>query len=88
MGGWFTYLGDCGEALVGGKARRLEGDPLVEFGGPHVEMHLWWVGGWVGWWLAYRKVEENEAIRMSYCKLGMGGWVDGSGGWVGGRDLP
>ena len=41
------------------------------------------VGGWVGEWLSYvytaRKVEENEAVRMSYCGLGMGGWV---GGWM------
>ena len=29
----------------------------------------------------YGKVEENEAVRMSYCELGLGGWV---GGWVGG----
>ena len=29
------------------------------------------MGGWV---------EENEAVRMSYCELGVG-WV---GGWVGG----
>ena len=45
-----------------------------------------WVGGWVDW------VEEKEAVRMSYCVLGVGlielldsaregGWV---GGWVGG----
>ena len=34
------------------------------------------MGGWVGW------IEENEAIRMGYCKEGfgwVGGWVDG---WV------
>ena len=31
-----------------------------------------WVGGWVGW------IEENEAVGMSYCKLGVR-WV---GGWV------
>ena len=30
--------------------------------------------------LVHRKVEEEEAIPMSYCGLGMGGWV---GGWVG-----
>ncbi len=28
------------------------------------------VGGWVGGW-----IEENEAVRMSYCGLCMGGWV-------------
>ena len=30
------------------------------------------VGGWVGW------VEEDEAVRMSYCEVGVGRWV---GGW-------
>ena len=30
-----------------------------------------WVGGWVG----YGKVEENEAVRMRCCGLGEGGWV-------------
>ena len=41
------------------------------------------MGGWVG----DRKVEEDEAVRMSYCEIGVGGWVDGweeVGGWVGG----
>ena len=40
-------------------------------------------------------VEEKEAVRLSYCKLG-GGWVGGRmsywtvwvGGWVGGWDVP
>ena len=26
-----------------------------------------WVDGWVGGWVGYGKVEENEAVRMSYC---------------------
>ena len=42
------------------------------------------------------RVEENEAVRMRCCKLGVGGWVEenetvgmsycelGVGGWVGG----
>ena len=30
------------------------------------------MGGWVG-----GKKEENEAVRMSYCGGGMGGWVVG-----------
>ena len=30
------------------------------------------MGGWVG----YGKIEENEAVRMSYCKLWVGGWVE------------
>ena len=52
--------------LLGVLVTVVEGttDPLCLFG---------WVGGWVGW------VEENEAVRMSYCELGI--WV---GGWVGG----
>ena len=33
-----------------------------------------WVGGWVGCCM-HRKVEENEAVGMSYCALG--GWVGG-----------
>ena len=39
------------------------------------------MGGWVG----YRKVEEKEAVRMSYCGLGdwEGVWV---GVWVGGKE--
>ena len=33
-----------------------------------------------------KKEEENEAVGMSYCGLGLGGWV---GGWVGGwLDVP
>ena len=39
--------------------------------------------GWVGRLVVW--VEENEAVRMSYCKPGLGGWV---GGWVGGSDVP
>ena len=34
----------------------------------------WWVGGWVGGWVGW--VEEDEAVRMSYWKLGFG-WVGG-----------
>ena len=37
-----------------------------------------WVGGWVGGWFGW--IEEDEAVRMSYCTIGEGGWV---GGWVG-----
>ena len=46
------------------------------------------------------KKEEDEALRMSYCGLGVGGWVGGGkggwnevcargkmGGWVGGTYL-
>ena len=49
------------------------------------------VGGWVGGWVGLGWVEEDEAVRMSCCELGVrvGGWVDGGGvnevgGWVGG----
>ena len=34
------------------------------------------VGGWVGEWVGW--VEEKEAVRMSYCELGVG-WVGGEG---------
>ena len=47
------------------------------------------VGGWVGFvftlvsgWVGDGKIEEDEAVRMSYCELGVGGWV-GEVGWVG-----
>ena len=52
------------------------------------------MGGWVGGWVGDRKVEEDEAVRMNYCELGVG-WVGGMsclsheqedrwvGGWVG-----
>ena len=30
-----------------------------------------WVGGWMGGWVVER-VEEKEAVRMSYCELGVG----------------
>ena len=39
------------------------------------------MGGWVGGWVV-EKIEETQAVGMSYCGLGLGGWV---GGWVGGR---
>ena len=54
----------------------------------------WVGGGWVGGWVGDRKVEENEAVRMSYWNVY--GWVGRGGkgglnellgtvgGWVGG----
>ena len=39
---------------------------------------IWGEGGWVGW------EEEKEAVGMSYCGFGMGGWVGGWGGRGGG----
>ena len=32
----------------------------------------------------YRKIQENEAVGMGYCELGVW-WVGWVGGWVGGR---
>ena len=32
------------------------------------------VGGWVGGWVS-RKMEGNEAVEVSYCVSGLGGWV-------------
>ena len=52
-----------------------------------------WVGGWVGGlnreerdggWVGDRKIEEDEAVIMSYCELG-GEWVGGGGGGRGGE---
>ena len=68
-----------------------------EVGGWHGELAgglEGWVGGWVeeiwvGGWVV-EKIEENEAVGMSYCELGVwwvGGWVSRHiwiGGWVGG----
>ena len=34
-------------------------------------------GGWIGGWVGDRKVEEDEAVRMSDCELERGG---GGGG--------
>ena len=47
---------------------------------------LFFLGGWVGEFvfllcMGAREVEENEAVRMSYCKGGLGGWVGWEGGW-------
>ena len=55
--------------------------------GCFVHLESGWVGGWVVEFLfllcmGARKVEEEEAVRMTYGGLGMGGWV---GGWVGGK---
>ena len=29
------------------------------------------MGGWVGGWVGYGKVEEDEAVRTRYCELGV-----------------
>ena len=40
------------------------------------------MGGWVGELLYVSKKTEKEAVGMSYCGLGVGGWVgEGVGGW-------
>ena len=33
------------------------------------------MGGWVGEWVGYGKVEENEAVEMRCCGLLGGGWL-------------
>ena len=35
----------------------------------------------MGGWVVDRKMEEDKAVRMRYCELGILEWV---GGWVGG----
>ena len=41
-------------------------------------LHLFgWVDGWVSCSLMIRKMEENEAVGMSYCEMGVGGWMGG-----------
>ena len=85
VGGWFTLEGSLSWTL----ARRSPA-VMIEPGErrwatvPDSEAlrgmiifiaSTYWVGGWVGGW-----VEENEAVGMRCCELGMGGWV---GRWVG-----
>ena len=71
MGGWRTYL-----LLL----LLLVFVEMVGAGGGVPFKGAGALGGWVGWWVGDGKVEEKEALRMSYCKQGVGGWV---GGWVG-----
>ena len=70
-----------------GRVRSFTGDvrlPCTLAGLSHaggfIAVGLNLVGGWVGGWVGNREVEEDEAVRMSYCELwvGVGGWV----GWV------
>ena len=35
------------------------------------------MGGWVGGWMGYGKVEEEQAVRMRCCGWGVGGPVGG-----------
>ena len=79
VGGWVgerTYVdaedGAKENALVGiaGGARSLGDERFL----------LEEVGGWVGFvftlvsgWVGDGKIEEDEAVRMSYCELGVGG---------------
>ena len=82
MGGWFTYLSavlypeEHGFGGHGPGEFDREGGTLI-FGDAVLKGAL---RGWVGGCVGYGKVEEKEAVRMSYCGLGLGGWV---GGWVG-----
>ena len=70
MGGWVSlFVGWVRDEEMGGFGDVLgnKGSGLGLFGE---------VDGWVG----NRKIEENEAVRMSCWMSYMGGWV---GGWVG-----
>ena len=96
VGGWMdkrTAVSALGSGGVGNGKEEMEGRPRLFIwrttssrgrertsGGENL-----WMGGWVGW------VEENEAVGMSYCELGVR-WVGGKqgvgmGGWVGGLYL-
>ena len=73
--GEFPLLLLCTGHLVGGGLDWLD----VE-GGPGLNVEhclVGWLGRWVGW------IEEDEAVRMSHCEVGVwwvGGWM---GGWFG-----
>ena len=74
MGGWVGgWVVGCGEvvrdAMGGGDAGELGG-----WVGGWVDWE-WVGGGWVGGWVEAREVEEEEAVRMRCCELGIG-WVE------------
>ena len=84
-GGWVWWVG----GWVGGftllqraQSERASSSSQVLGWMKRVLAVAFWVGGWVGGLnelgVGDKKVEEEEAVRMSYC--GVGGWV---GGWDG-----
>ena len=96
VGGWVVYLPALPRLAVlnhGGEdnaPERLKGiaqgrgfGAEGEVAHKELEALLREVGGWVGW------VEDEQAVGMSYCGLGLGGWVggwvDGMGRWGGGK---
>ena len=81
VGGWVGGGGsfNCGEnplslELFSAAGHVCKDAGFVEFIPDVEEGFVCWVGGWVGGWVD-RKVEEDEAVGMSYCQLGLGGWV-------------
>ena len=63
VGGWVGGLIDQGLEFFCGDEHLAHSLVTAGIGG--------WVGGWVGW------MEEEEAVRMSYCDAQVGGWVGG-----------
>ena len=73
MGGWVPELGWEGTRWIG-RSGCLRGRKETACG---------LLGGWLSCVCVYRKMERNEAVRMSYCELGVGRWVGRGerGGW-------
>ena len=68
---WEVWVGgkefsECPELVLG---KGLGGEEVKSTGGGGEDGLMGgWVGGWVG------EIEEEAAVRMRYCGLGMGGW--------------
>ena len=76
---WVGYLDSSLDEGLGVVSRAEEGgweevtESRAEEGGD--------LGGWVGGWVGCRTIEEDEAVRMSDCELGVGsGWMGGGEG--------
>ena len=70
VGGWVGGRPHTRTVFV--QDRGEDRDDVLFHLGQHFFVVFGGLGGWVGW------MEENEAVRMSYCELGVG-WVGGGG---------
>ena len=74
VGGW-VYLDELRPSWRAPAKHGLDDAPeilLPVLGGDNAVVLGGWVGGWVGGWTGW--VDEKEAVRMSDCGLGVGGW--------------